>query len=94
MGVTGQNSTKRGIKEITNFAIFLDFSQLKIILRKISALIASNFNNKDADTIFLFLPGSLLIFGVTLSLAPGISGQMYGGNLHEKTVRVRITYLN
>ena len=77
-----------------NFAIFLDFSRLKIILRKLFAQIASNFNNKDVDTIVLFFPGSLLIFGVTLSLAPGICRQIYGGNVHEKTDTVRITYLS
>ena len=79
MRVTGQNSTKKGIKEIMNFAIFLDFSRLKIVLRKMFALIAFNFNNKDVDTIFVFFPGSLLIFGVTPSLATGISRQIYGG---------------
>ena len=94
MGVTGQNSTEKGIKEIMNFAIFLDFSRLKIILRNLFAQIASNFNNKDVDTIVLFFPGSLLIFGVTLSLAPGICRQIYVRNVHEKTVTVRITYLS
>ena len=94
MGVTGQNSTKKGIKEIMNFAIFLDFSRLKIILRKLFALIASNFNNKEVDTIYLFFPGSLLIFVVTLSLTPGICRQNYGWKFHEKTVTVRITYLS
>ena len=94
MGVAGQNSTKKLIKEIMNFAIFLDFSWLKIILRKKFAQIVSNFNNKHVDIIVLFFPGSLLIFGVTLSLAPGICRQIYGGNVHEKTDTVRITYLS
>ena len=93
MGVTGQNSTEKRIKEIMNFAIFLDFSRLKFILRKLFAQIRSNFNNKDIDTIVLFFPGSLIIFGVALSLAPGICRQIFGRNVHEKTVTVRITYL-
>ena len=79
MRVTGQNSTKKGIKEIMNFAICLDFRRLKIILRKLFGQIASNFNNKEVDNIILNFPGSLLIFGVTPSLAPGIYRQIYGG---------------
>ena len=66
----------------------------KIILRKLFAKISSNFNNKEADTIVLIFPCSLLIFGVTLSLAPGICRQIYGGNFHEKTYTDKITYLS
>ena len=77
-----------------NFAICLDFSRLKLILRKLFAQIGSNFNNKDIGTIVLFFPGSLIIFGVTLSLAPGICRQIFGRNVHEKTVTGRITYLS
>ena len=77
-----------------NFAIFLDFSRLKFILRIFFAQIGSNFNNTDIYTIVLFFPGSLVIFGVTLSLAPGICRQIFGRNVHEKTVTVRITYLS
>ena len=76
MEVTRLNSIKRGIKEIVNFATFLEFSILKIIFRKSFVQIAFNFNNKYVDTIVLFFPGSVLIFGVTLSLAPGIYRQM------------------
>ena len=94
MGVIGKNSTKMGMKEIMNFAIFLNFSRLKIILRNLFQQIASNFNNKAVDTIVLFFPGSLLIFGVTQSVAPGICRQIYGRNVHEKTVTVRITYIS
>ena len=94
MGVTRQNSTKKGIKEIMNFAIFLDFSRLKLIWRKFFAQIGSNFNNKDIDTIVLFFPGSLVSFVVTLSLVPGICRQIFGRYVHGKTVTVRITYLS
>ena len=88
------NSTKKSTKEIMHFSICLDFSRLKFILRKLFAQIGSNFNNKDIDTIVLFFPGSLIIFGVTLSLAPGICRQIFGRYAHGKTVTVRITYLN
>ena len=63
-------------------------------MRKLFAQTGSNFNNKDIDTTVLFFPGSLIIFGVTLSLVPGICRQIFGRNVHEKTVTVRITYLS
>ena len=63
-------------------------------MRKLFAQIGSNINNKDIGTIVLFFPGSLIIFGVTLSLAPGICRQIFGRNVHEKTVTGRITYLS
>ena len=63
-------------------------------MRKLFAQIGYNFNNKDIDTIVLFFPDSLIIFGVTLSLAPGSCRQIFGRNVHEKTVTVRIIYLS